>query len=264
MSNDEKNANGRAVAYVRVSSKRQVEEGVSLEAQVAAVKQYASLRGLTLAEGDIFIEQAVTAANDLFSRKEGQKMRRLIYGDGVKHVITPKMDRIFRDVQDLLSTIDEMERIGVGIHFLEFNGTMIDTSSAMGRFFITVIGGLGELERRLISERTKAVMDHKKATCKVFCHDIFGWDRVGEDLVPNWQEQDVIDYMRWAYNKKDRSSTWIANHLNGKGIKGKRGGTWKASMVLRTMRYEFHAQRERFDKPDNWGKSAWHDSVDWS
>ena len=57
MSNDEKNANGRAVAYVRVSSKRQVEEGVSLEAQVASVKQYASLRGLTLAEGDIFIEQ---------------------------------------------------------------------------------------------------------------------------------------------------------------------------------------------------------------
>jgi hypothetical protein len=28
---------------------------------------------------------------------------------------------------------------------------------------------------------------------------------------------------------------------------------------LRTMRYEFHTQRELFEKPLNWGSSEWHD-----
>ena len=45
----------RAVAYVRVSSKRQAEEGISIEAQIAGVKQYAILRNLDLADEDIFI-----------------------------------------------------------------------------------------------------------------------------------------------------------------------------------------------------------------
>ena len=92
-------------------------------------------------------------------------------------------------------------------------------------------------------------------------NDIFWWDKVGKNLVPNWSEQDVIDFMRWAYYKQEKSSTWIAKHLNEKGMTGKRGGTWKASMVLRTMRYEFHAQPELFEKPPDWGSSKWHDAV---
>ena len=249
----------RAVAYVRVSSKRQAEEGISIEAQIAAVKQYAILRNLDLVDEDIFVDEGVSASTHLFSRQQGQKMHRAIYGQGVKHIISAKMDRLFRDVQDMLSTIDEMDRIGVSMHVIEYNGTMIDTSSPTGRFFITVIGGMSELERGLISERTKTAMTHMKANCKVFCHDIFGWNKVGKDLVPNWNEQDAIDFMKWAYHKQEKSSTWIAKHLNEKGITGKRGGTWKASMVLRTMRYEFHTQRELFEKPLNWGSSEWHD-----
>ena len=251
----------RAVAYVRVSSKRQAEEGISIEAQIAGVKQYAILRNLDLADEDIFVDEGVSASTHLFSRQQGQNMHRVIYGQGVKHIISAKMDRLFRDVQDMLSTIDEMDRIGVSMHVIEYNGTMIDTSSPTGRFFITVIGGMSELERGLISERTKTAMTHMKANCKVFCHDIFGWNKVGKDLVPNWNEQDAIDFMKWAYHKQEKSSTWIAKHLNEKGITGKRGGTWKASMVLRTMRYEFHAQRELFEKPSDWGSSKWHDAV---
>lgn len=111
------------------------------------------------------------------------------------------------------------------------------------------------------NEQKKTSMIHMKANCKVFCHDIFGWDKVGKNLVPNWSEQDVIDFMRWAYYKQEKSSTWIAKHLNAKGMTGKRGDIWKASMVLRTMRYEFHAQRELFEKPPDWGSSKSHDAM---
>ncbi len=60
----------RAVAYARVSSKRQVEEGVSLEAQVERLIAYADFRGLDLDPDDIFIEEGVSAATHLWSRPE--------------------------------------------------------------------------------------------------------------------------------------------------------------------------------------------------
>ena len=43
----------RALAYVRVSSQRQVDEGVSIEAQIKRIKEYARYKGLTLEDKDI-------------------------------------------------------------------------------------------------------------------------------------------------------------------------------------------------------------------
>jgi len=50
----------RAAAYVRVSSQRQADEGVSIDAQIRRIKQYAQFKGLTLKDEDIFIDRAVS------------------------------------------------------------------------------------------------------------------------------------------------------------------------------------------------------------
>ena len=98
----------RAVAYARVPSKRQAEEGVSLEAQVERLIAYADFRGLDLDPDDIFIEDGVSAATHLWSRPAGREMREIIYQERVGHLLTLKMDRLFRDVQDCLSSVDEL------------------------------------------------------------------------------------------------------------------------------------------------------------
>tara|TARA_B100001996_G_C18658537_1_gene592157 strand:- start:1699 stop:2001 length:303 start_codon:yes stop_codon:yes gene_type:complete len=95
----------------------------------------------------------------------------------------------------------------------------------------------------------------------VFTGPIFGWDRQGGDIVPNWREQDAIDYMRFRHYRQNWSGNKIAKHLDEMGIKGKLGGTWTSSMVLRTCRYEFHETRRMFDQPEWWGKEPYHDRV---
>ena len=90
----------RAVAYARVSSKRQAEEGVSLDAQVERLLAYAEFRGLDLDPEDIYIDDGISAAIHLWSRPAGRKMRETIYQERVGHVLALKMDRLFRDVQD--------------------------------------------------------------------------------------------------------------------------------------------------------------------
>jgi site-specific DNA recombinase len=253
----------RAVAYARVSSKRQAEEGVSLDAQVERLIAYAEFRGLELDPEDIYIDDGISAAIHLWSRPAGRKMRETIYHERVGHVLALKMDRLFRDVQDCLGSVDELRGIGVDIHILDQDGGTLDTSTSMGRFFLTTIASLAELERGQISERTKIAMKHLKDNSKVFTGPIFGWDRQGGDIVPNWREQDIIDYMRHRYFVQGWSGNKISKQLNELKVKGKKGGSWTSSMVLRTCRYQFHENRNMFDKPEWWGTAAYHDSVSW-
>lgn len=252
----------RAVAYARVSSKRQAEEGVSLDAQVERLISYAEFRGLELDPEDIYIDDGITAAIHLWSRPAGRKMRETIYQERVGHVLALKMDRLFRDVQDCLGSVDELRGIGVDIHILDQDGGTLDTSTSMGRFFLTTIASLAELERGQISERTKIAMKHLKDNAKVFTGPIFGWDRQGDDIVPNWREQDIIDYMRHRHYVQGWSGNKIAKHLDALGVKGKLGGSWTSSMVLRTCRYQFHENRNMFDAPEWWGTEPYHDSFE--
>ena len=253
----------RAVAYARVSSKRQAEEGVSLDAQVERLIAYAEFRGLELDPEDIYIDDGISAAIHLWSRPAGRKMRETIYHERVGHVLALKMDRLFRDVQDCLGSVDELRGIGVDIHILDQDGGTLDTSTSMGRFFLTTIASLAELERGQISERTKIAMKHLKDNSKVFTGPIFGWDRQGGDIVPNWREQDIIDYMRHRYFVQGWSGNKISKQLNELKVKGKKGGSWTSSMILRTCRYTFHENRKMFEAPEWWGTTEYHDSVSW-
>jgi len=66
-----------------------------------------------------------------------------------------KLDRLGRSLQDLLNILSTLERRGVGFCSLSDN---IDTTTPTGKFIYQVTGAFAELERKMISERTKAGM----------------------------------------------------------------------------------------------------------
>ena len=63
--------------------------------------------------------------------------------------------------------------------------------------------------------------------------------------------------MVWQVNENGMSATAVARNLNKRGLKGKRGGKWHGSGVLRTIRNQFHKQRNSFPKPKDCGKQIW-------
>jgi len=251
----------RAVAYVRVSSQRQVEEGVSIAAQSQRIKDYALFKGLVLADEDIFVDEGVSGGIPLWLRPQGGAMHRRMLSEGIPNVISLKIDRMFRLVSDALITVDELSSEGFTLHVVDLHGEPVDTSSPTGRFFLTILAAMAEMERGLISERTQMGMDYLRRTHKKFTQSIYGWDATDDGaLVPNWFEQNVIDYMRWLTGMEVTASA-IARKLNQQGVLGKRGGEWNGSGILRTMRNEFHGQREKFPKPSSWGSKPWHDAT---
>ena len=249
----------RAIAYIRVSSQRQVDEGVSIASQDRHIKNYVLFKTLSLAEEDIIIEEGVSGGIPLWERPKGRYLKQQLSTGNYSHLIIMKLDRAFRLTSDMLSTVDELSAADISLHIVDMNGEAVDTSSSMGRFFLTIMAAMAEMERGLISERTKEGMAQLRATHKKFTHSVYGWD-VDENgmLEPNWREQNYIDYMKWQIKVNGMTTSSVARSLNRQGVKGKRGGKWQGNAITRTIENTFHKERKKFPYPTNWGSKPWH------
>ena len=248
----------RAIAYIRVSSMKQVDKGVSIPAQKGRIEEYCKFKKLDLMEKDVLIEDGVSGGIPLWERPVGRKLRTMLASGNYSHVITLKLDRMFRLTSDTLETVDELSDAGLSLHIVDLQGEPVDTSSPMGRFFLTIMAAMSEMERGLIAERTQMGMDYLKKTHKKFTQSIYGWDvDKNGGLHPNWYEQDVIDFMVWQVKVNGMSLTQVARSLNLRGIKGKRGGNWQGSSISRTIENKFHEQRLKFQQPQKWGSKPW-------
>ncbi|MFL6446194.1 MAG: recombinase family protein [Bryobacteraceae bacterium] len=224
----------RAIAYVRVSTEEQSKEGVSLDAQEQRVKAYARMRGLDLA--CIYREEGVSANIPLRERPEGAKLVEAITKKRAKHVITVKLDRLFRNAGDALIQSEKWDNANCAVHIVDMGGNAIDTRSAMGRMFFTMAAGFAEMERNLISERTKSALSFKKAERRVYCNITpLGFDRQGDRLVQNREEMKTVKRIL-RLRAEGLSMQAIADAMNEAGAATKRGGTWHAVTVQKVLR----------------------------
>lgn len=75
-------------------------------------------------------------------------------------LVVVRLDRLARSVTHLLSIVEELDTKRA--HFRSLRDP-IDTTTPQGRFSLQVLGAVAELERSLISERTKAGINAAKA-----------------------------------------------------------------------------------------------------
>lgn len=74
-----------------------------------------------------------------------------------------KLDRLGRNLQHLISIVDELQNRNIGFKVLTGQGADIDTNTANGRLIFSIFASLAEYERELISERTKAGLASARA-----------------------------------------------------------------------------------------------------
>lgn len=222
--NDEKTA----VIYTRVSTADQAEHGVSLEAQEERLTAYALACGLDVAA--VLREPAISGTIPLGDRPEGSKVVAMVRKGEVRHVISLKLDRLFRSAVDALSTTAEWDKSGIALHLVDMGGQSLNTGSAMGRMMLTMMAGFAQFERDLTAERTTAALAHKKANNTAYSPTPFGKTREGDALLDHEKERKVISIMK-EWREKGITLRRIAARLNEGGIPTKQGKTWYASTV---------------------------------
>ena len=215
----------KAYGYARVSTDDQAKEGISLDLQEQKIEAYAMLRDLTLIET---IRDEGYSGKDL-ERPGLERLLRLIQSDEAEAVIVYKLDRLTRSTGDLLNLVENKFKRG-NTRFLSIT-EQIDTETAMGKFFLTIMGAMAQMERELISERTAAAFQYKREKGDSMGLIPYGYNRRDGQLIENQEEMRVIRRMK-RWRKEGLSYRKIADRLNERGTKPRRKGSkWYGSSV---------------------------------
>src|SRR5689334_12703286 len=116
----------RTIGYVRVSTDRQADKGVSLEAQEAKIRAMATVQGADLL--DVIVDGGESAKS--LNRPGLQKLLRMVNKGEVQAIIIAKLDRLTRSVKDLCGLLELLEKRKVALISV---AESLDTSSAAGR-----------------------------------------------------------------------------------------------------------------------------------
>jgi DNA invertase Pin-like site-specific DNA recombinase len=213
-------AEGLALLYIRVSTVQQATDGVSLGAQERELISAASLAGYTEVE---MVREEGRSGKSIKGRPELRSaLDRLNKGQAVALFVT-RVDRLARSTKDFLTIIDQANQHSWRLVLLDLN---LDTSTYQGRFVVTIMGALAEMERAIIGERQKDVHRDRRAQGKVW----------GVDLGPNSKiPLEVMERIR-DMREKGMSYHAIATQLNGDGVPtALNGQQWHGSTIRKML-----------------------------
>lgn len=145
----------RAAGYVRVSTDEQAREGYGLAAQEQAARAYCQAQGWELV--DIYAD-AGRSGKSMRGRESLARLLEDAQAKRFERVVFWKLDRLARNLRDLLDICDRLEALGVGIVSVQ---EAIDTGTPAGRMIRNVLGSLAEFEREVIVDRIKAGLAEK-------------------------------------------------------------------------------------------------------
>jgi DNA invertase Pin-like site-specific DNA recombinase len=226
-------AKGKFISYLRVSTDKQGRSGLGLEAQREAVTRYLNGNWTVVAE---YVETESGKRSDRPKLAAALSHARAI---GATLVFAKLLDRLTRNV-DLLRTLVAS---GVDLVFCDLPHV---PPGAMGRFLLTQMASVAELEAGLTSERTKAALAAAKARgiklgnpngARALRGKQVGNKEAVEAIKLKAQEHatNLRSILDDIHGEGITSIRRTAEELNRRGILAPRGGEWQPTTVVRLL-----------------------------
>lgn len=175
----------RVVGYVRVSTDKQADRGVSLEAQEAKLRAYAGLYGLQLVE--VVVDAGASAKS--LDRPGLARALAMLKSGQAEGLLVAKLDRLTRSLRDLGDLVAGAFKTAALLSVAE----QVDTRTAGGRLVLNVLGAVSQWEREAVAERTSAALRHKQASGEYIGGEApYGFGVAGGQLVEDAGEQAVL------------------------------------------------------------------------
>jgi DNA invertase Pin-like site-specific DNA recombinase len=230
----------RFVGYIRVSTKEQANEGLSLEAQRARLTAAAIASDFELV--DIFVDAGESAKSlDRPGLRQALMMLRCGEADGL---VVVKLDRLTRRVVDLGTLLDK-EFSEKGGKLLVSLGESIDTRSAGGRLMLNILMSVAQWELEAIGERTRDALRAIKDKPGVrLGGEAYGWRRAAVNdaegrkcIDAAHDELAIVEHIVTLSRKEGLGVRAIAARLESEGVRTKKGQTrWQPTQVQRILK----------------------------
>ncbi len=166
------------VAYCRVSTEEQAAEGFSIAGQADKLRVYAELHDL----GDVTVIADPGLSGKNLERPGLQQLLHMVDEGHVANVLTWRLDRLSRNLSDLILLADRFGQAGVALHsFTE----KIDLSSATGRMFYNILGSFAQFYREQLAENVRMGMQQAVRQGKWVNRPKTGYALIDGELVAN-------------------------------------------------------------------------------
>ena len=205
------------IAYYRVSTVSQGKSGLGLEAQRAAVVAFMGEPAQEFVEVE---SGRRTTRPKLMEAIEAARSTKSV-------LVVAKLDRLARNARFLLEITDS----GIDVAFCDLPDL---PAGPMGRFFLTMMAAVAELESGMISERTKAAL--KAAKVRGTKLGTAGIQRAVENKKrASAFSRSIEPHIKEAQMLGCRSNLDIVDYLNNYGPPAHGGGKWHQTTVRRLL-----------------------------
>lgn len=219
----------RTAVYIRVSTEDQAREGFSIPAQREKLLAYVHSQGWEVFA--VYADEGLSAKDT--NRPALSQLLADIRSGEIDVVLVYRLDRLTRSVLDLYQLLQQFDQYDV--HFKSCT-EVYDTTTAIGRLFITLVAALAQWERENLAERVKLGMTQMaKERKRPGGPAPYGYNLLQGALVINPQEAAGVRQMFERYDKGE-SPRQIAEWANQSGLRGKNGAAWSASAILRLLK----------------------------
>ncbi|MBR8660925.1 recombinase family protein [Brevibacillus sp. NL20B1] len=244
----------RTAVYIRVSTEEQAKEGFSVAAQRERLLAYIRSQGWTLA--DIYADEGESAKDT--RRPALQRMLADVRLGRIDVVLVYRLDRLTRSVLDLYRLLSQFERYGVRFKSCT---EVYDTTTAIGRLFITLVAALAQWERENLAERVKLGMEQMvRERKRPGGPPPYGYEWQDGRLVVHPTEGEAVRGM-FRHFLAGWTPRQIAEWANHEGFRGKHGARWSPGAVTRllknpvyygALRWNYAEGGQRLNRPEKW------------
>jgi site-specific DNA recombinase len=193
----------------------QVEDGMSLGAQEKQLINAAEAAGYTA----VILREEGRSGKSISGRPVLRDALEELDAGKVQALFVTRLDRLARSTRDFLSIVDRSHKYGWRLALLDLG---LDTATYQGRFVVTIMSAMAEMERGMISMRQKDVHQDRRDKGKVW----------GVDLGPKSPIDEAVRERVFIEHQAGVSYRLIAESLNRDRIlTAHKGDKWYASTV---------------------------------
>ena len=225
----------KLIAYLRVSTDKQAEDGYGLDVQEDDVRRWAKDNGHKIVA--LLADEGVSGSNGLDTREALPEALMALNAGTADGLLIPKLDRLSRDMLLQEQLLREVWTMGREVYSaLGSEQNLRDDPDDPGRKMLRqILGAVNEYERSIIVLRLRKGRAAKAAKGGyAYGSPAFGQRAEDGELVTDDREAAVSARMT-ELRAAGQSYRSIAAQLNAEGLKPKRGGQWHSQTVSRVL-----------------------------
>jgi site-specific DNA recombinase len=216
------------IGYIRCSTTKQAEEGVSLDLQKSMIENYCEINNLELV--GVHSDEGISGKGTT-NRTGYNKVMEMVEQAAISGVVVYSISRFGRNLVDTLNSVKVMTDNDISFLSVKEN---INTKTSQGRLQLNIYSSVAEYEREEIVSRIKDSLNHKKENGEKFCRSVFGLKVVKGKFVKCDKEIKVRRRIKLLHNK-GYSLYNIANKLNDDGVKTSLGSVWYRQTIKNVL-----------------------------